>query len=221
MKKNIFYTYIYTNPSKPGKFKYPGLKMTFDFRPFYVGKGKLGRVWRHITEARNHQDKNRYKCNTIRKILEDYTELELRAHVIFPHQNISDAKSKKLEIEMIALIGRNDQHDKKKGPLTNMTDGGEGPTGYKHTQESKDKWQETIKRRGTITCGVKCHTARKFLITEPNGKEHIFHGAYISWVREQNLSERLLAEWMDRGPITHVGWKKNKHMLGWSVQHID
>jgi hypothetical protein len=219
---NKFYTYIYLDPTKPGKFKYDGLEMTFLFRPFYVGKGKRGRVWAHISQARDHRDKNTHKCNTIRKILKDYGELELRDYVVFPHQNISNAKSRKLEVQMIALIGRHDQPDKrkKKGPLTNETDGGEGSSGYKQSKEHINKREDSKKKNGTANSGARNGNACKFLIVEPNGKEHIFLGGYISWVREHNVSEYLLKKWMDKGPICGRLYKKMEYMRGWSAQHI-
>jgi hypothetical protein len=228
------YTYIYLDPTKPGRFKYDGLEMTFLFRPFYVGKGEAGRVWAHIGEARNHNDRNIYKCNTIRKILKDYSEHELREYVVFPHRNISDAKSRKLEIEMIALIGRYNPHDKKKkGPLTNETDGGDGVSGHVPTKEQKEKREatklrrgsykkgsETARIRGTLVNGVKSNFARKFLITEPNGKEHIVHGRYFAWIKEHGLSEYIFALWMDKGPVSGRLYKKFEYMRSWSIQHI-
>ena len=41
-----------------------------------------------------------------------------------------------LEINMVAVIGRNDL---KLGPLCNLTDAGEGISGYRHTIETKEK----------------------------------------------------------------------------------
>jgi hypothetical protein len=248
--EKIHYNYIYTDPTKPGPFKYSGLEMTFDFRPFYVGKGKDERCYRHIGEARDYHDKNIYKCNTIRKIIRE--GYDMKKYILFYDRDISEAKSIKQEISLIALIGRHE------GPLTNMTDGGEGTSGHKQSKEQKDKTRKTKikrdsykissekmvatkkrrgtaklggqnsartkKRRGTAArfLGPKSNLACKFLITEPDSTQHILHGTYFKWLEEhRNISGALLAKWMDKGPISEVHYKKNKNMLGWSVQHIN
>ena len=40
------YTYIYLDPTKPGKYYYQGYY--FDYEPFYVGKGYGNRFYEHI-----------------------------------------------------------------------------------------------------------------------------------------------------------------------------
>ena len=38
--EDLYYTYIYLDPRKPGNYYYSGLTVCFLFEPFYVGKGK-------------------------------------------------------------------------------------------------------------------------------------------------------------------------------------
>jgi len=63
-----FYTYIYLDSRKPGKYSYNGGKDCFDYEPFYVGKGKGDRYYDHVEEAIK-SNKNNYKLNKIKKYL--------------------------------------------------------------------------------------------------------------------------------------------------------
>ena len=62
--ENQFYAYVYLNPLKYGKFIYDNGKLSFDYEPFYVGKGKSDRVKVHLREA-NNTTKSSHKLNTI------------------------------------------------------------------------------------------------------------------------------------------------------------
>lgn len=56
---------------------------------------------------------------------------------------ITEAKALETEIALIKAIGRIDLGT---GPLTNMTDGGDGITGYRHTAKAIKQMSETAKR---------------------------------------------------------------------------
>jgi len=76
--------------------------------------------------------------------------------VEFPHVNISQEEAKRLEIHYISVYGRIDRGT---GTLCNMTDGGDGRSGYKCTEETKEK----MRRAAT---GVKFTEERKRKIGE-------------------------------------------------------
>ena len=84
--------------------------------PFYVGKGYGMRALQHESDARSTTIRS-HKLNLIRKAQAGagvyYVLLEACEH----------AEALTLEVELIERIGR---ADKKKGPLTNQTAGGEG-----------------------------------------------------------------------------------------------
>lgn len=82
-----FYVYIYLDPRKPGKFKY--IDYSFDFEPFYVGKGTKSRIIRHLREV----DRNPLKVNKISKIKRDgYTPI-----IIKLVNNLTDEEAVRIE----------------------------------------------------------------------------------------------------------------------------
>lgn len=87
-----------------------------DGTPYYIGKGKHNRAWVNTGRTfRRPEDESRIVIHT-----EDLTE----------EQALS------LEIELIAEYGRKDIGT---GILRNLTDGGEGVTGLRHSEETKRK----------------------------------------------------------------------------------
>ena len=127
MENNIYYLYIYLDPRKPGIHQYHDLE--FLYEPFYVGISKSKkRHLEHLDEAYRVNCKT-YKCNKIRKIKIDTGNDPI---FIKRFENLSKIDAAKLEKEYILKIGRSDLG---KGPLTNLTNGGDGVTGYIHSYE--------------------------------------------------------------------------------------
>lgn len=134
------YVYAYLDTRKQGKYIYDSLQ--FDYEPFYIGQGIKYRCTNGLKYGGSY-----YKKNKINKIIED----GFIPKVIKLYENLEYDLAIKLEIETISKIGRNDLG---KGPLVNLTDGGEGTTnmsesarksrgekriGKKHSEESKEK----------------------------------------------------------------------------------
>lgn len=127
-----FYVYLYLDPRKMGEYRYGDDVYSFEWEPFYVGKGKDGRKTDHLNEAkRNYTEGNQLKLNVIRKIWKEGLEPII---IVYKDNLTEDEAIYQFEIPMIAAIGR---RDKKLGPLTNLTDGGEGVSGYVYTEERK------------------------------------------------------------------------------------
>lgn len=91
-----------------------------DAVPFYVGKGKGGRAY--AKDGRNP--------HWIRTVKKHGYEVE------FVETDLSEVDAFSLEMELIAHYGRSNL---KQGPLVNMSDGGEGPTGWIPSEETKAK----------------------------------------------------------------------------------
>jgi hypothetical protein len=95
-------------------------------KPFYVGKGKGIRIFRHDDEARRGHEC--HKCNVIRKIWRNGGQV-IR-YTIFTTDDESAAFA--YEREMIALYGRKN--------LTNLTDGGDGVSGRNGEQSASARF---------------------------------------------------------------------------------
>jgi hypothetical protein len=129
-----FYVYIYLNPLKPGKYNYG--RFEFGFEPIYIGKGTKNRIDFHIYEALQIGNKTgkcawaTKKVHTIRKISNN--GLEPIRYKLF--DTITESSAFRLEKYFISLIGRSDL---KLGPLCNLTDGGDGVSGTKWSDERR------------------------------------------------------------------------------------
>lgn len=121
IRKNggCFYVYLLVRP---------------DGVPFYVGKGKKERVFCHEADALNTQFKS-YKLNTIRALHHN----QLMVHYSIDSFHSTEAAAHARERFLIQTIGR---HDLKTGPLTNLTDGGEGCSNP--SEESRQKHRDTL-----------------------------------------------------------------------------
>lgn len=86
--------------------------------PCYVGKGEGWRWSRHATRARNPI------------LFAIYQKAGGDLPIVRVRDGITEAEAFETEIALIAAIGR-----KPNGPLVNLTDGGDGAKGLRHTPE--------------------------------------------------------------------------------------
>jgi hypothetical protein len=98
--------------------------------PFYVGKGTDNRWVRHEGSARRGDRGRVY--DVIRRML----ALGIEVPKVKVHDGLTETVAHEYEIALIAAIGRG-----RRGPLVNMTDGGEGTSGWKPSPETIAKFR--------------------------------------------------------------------------------
>lgn len=119
-----FYVYIYEREGQP----------------FYVGMGHANRDVSHLNLVKRGKGlKNPHLCHILQKLLREGSAPIIRR--VAEGLSVDEAKAE--EKRLIKLIGRSDLGQ---GPLTNMTDGGDGYTGW--SDEARKKLGE--KKRGRI-----------------------------------------------------------------------
>lgn len=105
---------------------------------FYIGIGSENNDYKRAHTKRN---RNKHWRNIVNK-----TNYEVE--IVLDNITWEEACAK--EIEFIKLYGRKDLNE---GTLVNMTDGGEGPLGFVHDQESRDKMSKSKIGKPTSTKG--------------------------------------------------------------------
>ena len=129
-----YYIYAYLDPQKKGKFIYGDYE--FEYEPFYIGKGCGDRCNDHIKLSKLKTEKNSFKSRKINKILKQ----NLKPIILKISENIFETDALTLEIKIIKSIGRRNIN---LGPLTNLTDGGEGISGLIRTTEHQEKLRQS------------------------------------------------------------------------------
>lgn len=149
MEHQDYYVYVYLDPTKIGKFNYG--EFEFEFEPFYIGKGRQNRHNIHLQKVKRNDYTNLPKFHRIKKILDTGTEpIIIKYKTLLLENNAFN-----IESEMIINIGRK---DKKTGPLTNLSDGGEGNGNRIFTEEHRRNI--SLSKKGIVTEKHKEHLAR-------------------------------------------------------------
>jgi hypothetical protein len=122
---NRYYVYCYLDPREPGKYSF--CDISFDYKPFYVGKGTNNRC--NINSGRNSWVIR--TVNKLRSIGNPHILVKLKV-------DISEIDAYAYEEFLIKLIGTT-RSDEFRGPLLNNSLGGIGPIGLRHTDESRKR----------------------------------------------------------------------------------
>jgi len=104
---------------------------------YYIGKGKGRRAFRKDKRIPPPQDKSR---------------------IILLYQNLTENQAFLIEKLLIEYYGRKNIGT---GRLLNLTDGGEGSSGYKPTKETLEKQSKSLKGRVSNRKGIKMSEEQK------------------------------------------------------------
>jgi group I intron endonuclease len=172
-----YYVYVYLDPTKPCKLTYQDSNISFLYEPFYIGKGKGERYIEHLRSYRLSQ--KTYISNKINKIKKS----NIDPFVLKIKENLSEVDALNLEVFYISIIGKKNS---KSGTLVNITNGGEGVSGLKHTIESRIKMSNKGEKHPNWGKHLKDSTKSK--ISERLKLNNPMHNPEISErVRQKNL----------------------------------
>lgn len=160
-KDKRHYVYVYLDPKKPGNYVYGDY--TFDFQPFYVGKGTGGRYKQHL---KTFNGDNPYKESLIKKRLSEGFEIPIK--IVFYSE---DAETSYIEeAKLIDLIGRICDG----GVLTNYHAGGKG--GTSPPEEVRQKISNSL--MGRVVPEDQLTKMREYWATHPNPMKGRFGEAH-------------------------------------------
>ena len=163
MATNGFYVYAYLDPGKPGIFQYGEYR--FNHEPFYIGKGKKNR-------AKVFCD---HKGNFVQCKIKSINNAGMIPIIHIVKNKCLESDAIILEKKLITLIGRRDIG---MGPLTNLTDGGDGTSGYNHSLETRLRMSK--KRKG-----------RKFSKETLEKRSNSLKGRIVTAETRQKISKTL------------------------------
>ncbi len=185
--------------------------------PYYVGKGSGNRAW-----------------SGARKVPKD------RSRIVILESNLSEIGALSLERRYIRWFGRKDNNT---GILYNRTDGGDGISGYKFSEEMCRKLSERSKGRKLTRDQIeKLHAGKVekersltpeqklqilytrsktiYTFTSPNG-ELFEHPSIRSFCKEHNLSAIVMYKNLNLGKVKSKGrgrpFKEFSNTIGWEV----
>jgi hypothetical protein len=181
----LFYIYQYFDPIRK--------------EPIYIGKGSGKRYLYHLYRRNT---KNTPFYNRIKWIKKQGRE----PLITKLHEDFSEEKVFKIETNLIKKIGRKDLG---KGPLLNLTDGGEGKSGFKFSKESINKMRGH-KRTQEEKDNISKHNSKSWKIIFPCGKT----------IKIKNLFNFCKENKLDQGTMSHVASGKNKSYKGYICQKL-
>lgn len=128
-----YYTYVYLDPRKPCDLDVKSFH--FDYEPIYIGKGAYAkRAFQHLGDKGQS-----IKAKKIQKIISS----GFQPIIIKLQYFDSNEEASNLEIELIAVFGTiADVAGVKRGPLTNMTRGGDGVSGRRVSDKAMEVYKD-------------------------------------------------------------------------------
>ena len=167
-QENVYYVYHLIDPKTN--------------TPFYIGKGKDDRMYHHEADVKNDKmpHNNKLLYYKIKKVLKESGKIEY----VKIKENINESSSFILETIEIKKYGRKDS---KTGILCNLTDGGEGQSGWRASESHR-------KNMSKKTSGI---------LNGMYGKKHSIET--IEKIRRKNLGKKYSVEFCKKRSEMYKG----------------
>lgn len=176
MSDKKFYTYAYLRE---------------DGTPYYIGKGEGKRLYEKHKRRGQKDFRPKLENGSINK-----------NRIIYLKKNITEEEAFKHEIYMISVFGRKDL---KTGILINMTDGGDGLSGFIFNE---DRRNEISKR-----------FSKSFELVSPNLE--LVLGHHIgNFCEKYNLTQEVISQVLSGKRISHKGWTHPDRPLSCKIFYI-
>lgn len=190
----MYYVYVYLDPRKP---EFSNGTYAFAHEPFYVGKGKDKRAWKHLLKDRTN---NTIKKGKIQRIIDAGYEPLIQ----FVQTDLEESEAMALERRLIESIGTKwNIRDIPRGPLSNMTSGGDGWT---PSEELRKRHSQPGKLNGMYG---KTHTpeARQKISEQSKKLKHSVETKQLMQAVRSNGNNYNAMDWMLKlpcGRIEHI-----------------
>lgn len=188
---NSFYVYTYMDPRKPGRFSYETI--SFLYEPFYVGKGHNKRYLDHLKYS--ERKRKSYFRDKLLKILSEFSKEDIENYILILRNNLTEQEAFDLEKQLVEEIGR---YNLGVGPLTNLTNGGEGTSGHIVSEERKKQIAKAnASRKFSIETRTKISKALTGIVRSKETRKKMSNanmGKKLSEQTRQKLSGRLRSE---------------------------
>jgi len=166
--------------------------------PFYIGIGSS------VDYSRAYE---RFARNTLWKNIINKTEY--RIEIVLDELSWDEACIK--EREFIALYGRRDLG---KGPLVNLTDGGDGIFGFKHSEETKTKLRKPKSRESELK---RQETYKQLNYSHSKDTKQKISTALIGIKRSKESQEKRIATRKQNGVVP---WNKGKKTASTRTEYL-
>jgi hypothetical protein len=150
-----------------------------NFTPYYIGKGRINRTTAKAHNVKVPTDPNR---------------------IVILEKNLTDLGACAIERRLIKWYGRKDLGT---GILRNMTDGGDGTIGYRHTPESKTKISIANKGRSISV------EAQQRRIDKIKGKSLVHSGSFKKGSTPWNAKKKMNSEYSKKCSVAQKNRFKN------------
>lgn len=159
-----------------------------DGTPYYIGKGKY-----------KHKTNQRYYRAYYGK---HWVPIPLKERILILKNNITEEEAFKHEKYMISVFGRKNLDN---GILLNLTDGGEGVSGFKLTEERK---RDISKRMKEYNINNGNPNLKKYLLINVSGEHYIVDDGFNKFCEKKNIPFEGIRKRIQRGSKTPTkcGW---------------
>lgn len=214
-----FYVYAYLDQRKPGEYVYGDY--TFEYEPFYVGKGTNNRYREHLWEASSSLACKQYNPHKLAKIRKIRKVLDSDPVILMVKTDLDHTTAVDIEQQLIALIGRTVTRD---GPLTNITAGGYGTIGVKQTERQKRAVSEALKGRAKTEehkAAMREGNAtkrKKWMVTNPAGESTVVT-TLQKFCEDNKLVYREMLK-VAQHHAGHVKFNRASTHRGWKCEYV-